>query len=178
MLTRGIPPAFRDGVFLYTPSTVIISVPSLYQITQLRADGVHYLESAGTGPVALKVVPVKGAAFSGVTMDQIICAFLFPNTLLVNRTREIQTVSEASTRHLFQGFAATYSGVYIFPPMILSRDARSALLAALSHRNDQSKITIEMTRVELTNGDEDMYRYLGTRKKCRLRRSRRVVGGL
>ena len=33
--------------------------------TQLRTDGVHCRESAGTGPVVLKVVPATGAAFAG-----------------------------------------------------------------------------------------------------------------
>ena len=31
----------------------------------MRIDGVHSQESAGTGPVVLKVVPVTGAAFAG-----------------------------------------------------------------------------------------------------------------
>ena len=30
-------------------------------------------ESAGTGPVVLKVVPATGAAFSGITMDKLMC---------------------------------------------------------------------------------------------------------
>ena len=38
-------------------------------MTQLRTDGVHCLESAGTEPVNLKVVPM-------VTMVQLICASL------------------------------------------------------------------------------------------------------
>ena len=38
--------------------------------TQLRTDGVDCRESAGTGPVVLKVVPGKtGAAYSGILMD-------------------------------------------------------------------------------------------------------------
>ena len=54
----GIPPEFRGGVhlFIYNPHT-----PSgqsrVYWVTQLRTDGVHCRESAGTGPVNLKVVP-------------------------------------------------------------------------------------------------------------------------
>ena len=39
--------------------------PELYQATQLRTDGVHCRESAGTGPVVLKVILVLGAASSG-----------------------------------------------------------------------------------------------------------------
>ena len=34
----------------------------VYQVTQLRTEGVHYRESAGIGPVVLKVVRVTGAA--------------------------------------------------------------------------------------------------------------------
>ena len=49
----------------------------------MRTDGVHCRESAGSGPEALKAVPVTGAAFSGITMDQFLCASLFPHPLLV-----------------------------------------------------------------------------------------------
>ena len=41
---------------LFKPTYAIGSVPSLW-VTQLRIDGVHCQESAGTGPVNLKVVP-------------------------------------------------------------------------------------------------------------------------
>ena len=51
--------------------------------THLRTDGVHCRESAGTGPAALKVVPVTGAAILQVTMDQSInvrlCLFSHPS---------------------------------------------------------------------------------------------------
>ena len=36
----------------------------------------------GTGPVVLKVVPLTGAAFSGITIDQLLCAFIFPHSLV------------------------------------------------------------------------------------------------
>ena len=49
------------------------------RVTQLRTDGVHCRESAGTGPIVLKVVPVTGAAILQVTMDQLMCASLFPH---------------------------------------------------------------------------------------------------
>ena len=39
------------------PPYAIGSVPSLSDHAILRTDGVHYRESAGTGPVNLKVVP-------------------------------------------------------------------------------------------------------------------------
>ena len=54
-----------------------------YRVTHLRTDGVHCRESAGTGPVDLKVVPVMGSAILQVTMDQIIFASLFPHPLLL-----------------------------------------------------------------------------------------------
>ena len=58
VLTYGIPPELRGGVYLviynrHTPS----GQSRVYRVTQLRTDGVHCRESAGTGPVNLKVVP-------------------------------------------------------------------------------------------------------------------------
>ena len=56
VLTYGIPPEFRCGVHLWnrhTPS----GQSRVYGLTQLRNDGVQCRESAGTGPVNLKVVP-------------------------------------------------------------------------------------------------------------------------
>ena len=58
---------------LLIPSTATGSVPSSYQVTQLFIDGLHCRESASTGPVVLKVVPVTGAAFLGITMDHFLC---------------------------------------------------------------------------------------------------------
>ena len=55
----------------------------VYWVVQLRTDGVHCRESAGTGPVVLKSVPVTGAAILQVTMDQLMCTSLFPHPLLV-----------------------------------------------------------------------------------------------
>ena len=85
VLTRGIPPAFRGGVIVHL---FIRRPPSyksrVYQVTQLRTDGIHCRGSAGTGPVVLKVVRVKGAAFSGVTtVDQLMCASLVPHPQLI-----------------------------------------------------------------------------------------------
>ena len=54
VLTHEIPPAFRNGVHIYRhpPS----GQPIVDRVTQLRIDGVHCRESAGTGPpVVLKV---------------------------------------------------------------------------------------------------------------------------
>ena len=48
---------------------------------QLRTDSVYCRESAGTGPVVLKVVPATGVAFAAITMDELMCASLFPHPL-------------------------------------------------------------------------------------------------
>ena len=48
--------------YLFKPSYAIGSVPSLPGHSQMRTDGVHRRESAGTGPVVIKVVPVTDAA--------------------------------------------------------------------------------------------------------------------
>ena len=48
------------------------------RVTQLRTDGVHCRESAGTAPpVVLKVVSVTGVTIFQVTMDQSMCVSLF-----------------------------------------------------------------------------------------------------
>ena len=57
-LHYGSPPEFRGGVHLFiynrhTPS----GQSQVYRVMQLRTDGVHCRESAGTGPVNLTVVP-------------------------------------------------------------------------------------------------------------------------
>ena len=49
VLTHGVPPAFREGVHLYSQSPS--GQPRVYRVTQLRTDGVHCRESAGAGPV-------------------------------------------------------------------------------------------------------------------------------
>ena len=58
VVTYGIPPEFRGGVHLFILNRHTPSGQSrVYRVTQLRTDGVHCRESAGTGPVNLKVVP-------------------------------------------------------------------------------------------------------------------------
>ena len=76
MLSHGITPVSRNGVHIF-PS----GQSRYHQVTQLRTDDVHCGESAGTGPVVLKVVPVTGAIFSGFIMDQLICTSLCPHQL-------------------------------------------------------------------------------------------------
>ena len=50
----------------------------VYPVEQLRIDGIHCQESAGTGPVVLKEVPVTGAAFASPWTSY--CASLFSHT--------------------------------------------------------------------------------------------------
>ena len=51
-------PEFRGGVYLFIKNRHTPSGHSrVYRVTQFRTDGVHCRESAGTGPVNLKLVP-------------------------------------------------------------------------------------------------------------------------
>ena len=79
VLTHGIPPEFRGGVHSFIKTAI------RHGVTQLRTDGVHCRESAGTGPVNLNVVPVTDAAILQVTMDQLLVdmRLSFPHPLLV-----------------------------------------------------------------------------------------------
>ena len=66
VLTPQIPPEFRGGVhLLILNSHTPLDQSRVYRVTQMRTDGVHCRESAGTKPVVLKVVPVTDAAFAG-----------------------------------------------------------------------------------------------------------------
>ena len=83
---RGSSRAPRRRPFIYylnrhtTPS----GQSRVYRVTHLRTDGVHCRESAGTGPVNLKVVPNGRVLPWQVTIDQLICAWLsFPHPLLL-----------------------------------------------------------------------------------------------
>ena len=66
----GDSPAFRDGVIVHLYHQPPSGRSLVYKVTQLRTDVVHCRESAGTGPVVLKVLRVTGAVFSGIPMDQ------------------------------------------------------------------------------------------------------------
>ena len=77
VLTYGIPTEFRGGIHTFilnrhTPS----GQTRVYRVTRFRTDGVHCRESAGTGPVNLKVVSRMGAALPG----------LFPTPTIVDDT--------------------------------------------------------------------------------------------
>ena len=58
MLSYGVPLEFGGGVHLFIHNHhTLLGQSRVYRVTQLRTDGVHCRESAGTGPVNLKVVP-------------------------------------------------------------------------------------------------------------------------
>ena len=58
VLTYGISLEFRDGVHLFIQNRHTPSGQSrVYRVTQLRTDGVHCRQFAGTGAVNLKMVP-------------------------------------------------------------------------------------------------------------------------
>ena len=81
VLTEFLPFSAAASICLYrhTPS----GQSRVYRVTQWRTDGVHSRESAGAGQVVLKVVPVTGAAFAGLTMGQLMYASRFPHPLLI-----------------------------------------------------------------------------------------------
>ena len=76
-LGKVFPVSAAASIYLHrhTPS----DQSRVYGVTQLRTEGDHCREPAGTAPVVLKVIPVTGAAYSGITMDQLMCASLFPH---------------------------------------------------------------------------------------------------
>ena len=77
VLPYGIPPEFRGGVHLFISNIYAPSGQSrVCRVKQWRTDGVHCRESAGTGPVNLKVVPNERGLPWQVTMDRLICASL------------------------------------------------------------------------------------------------------
>ena len=69
----------RRRPLIYLNHHALSGQSRVYRVTQLRVNGVHCRESAGTGSVGLKVVPVTGATTLQVTMDQLMCASLFPH---------------------------------------------------------------------------------------------------
>ena len=56
-LTGFLPISTAASIYLFKPPYAIGSVPSLLRYAQLRTDGVHCRESAGTEPVSPWVVP-------------------------------------------------------------------------------------------------------------------------
>ena len=84
VLTYGIPPAFRGGVIvhLFIPPTAIGSVSSLpgHAIAYRWRSLPRVRRHSASSPQGI-VVPVAGAAFSGVSPWTIECAPLFSHTL-------------------------------------------------------------------------------------------------
>ena len=76
-------PRRRPFIFLnrHTPS----AQSRVYRVTPLRTDGVHCRESAGTGPVNLKVVPNECASLAG-HHGPINVRISFPHPLLLVRS--------------------------------------------------------------------------------------------
>ena len=80
----------------------------VYQATQLLADGVHCRESAGTGPVVLKVVPVTGAAFLGVNMDQSICVCVCVSSHSFWTSSSLDVPAGVTQEKVTQDFSSTF----------------------------------------------------------------------
>ena len=69
---------YRQPPFSATASIYLYRQPPsgqsrIHQVVQLRTDGVHGRESAGIGPIVLKVVRVSGDTFSDITIDRFLC---------------------------------------------------------------------------------------------------------
>ena len=91
LLKGFLPLSATASIFLYCQPPPDQS--RVYQVKQLRTDGVHCRESVGARLVVVEVVPVTGSAFSGIAMDQFLCASRSSHPLLVQSTFVIrQTV--------------------------------------------------------------------------------------
>ena len=53
---------------MYLYRKLLLGKSRVCWVMQLRMDGIHFRESAGTGPVLIIVVPVTGAFFSGTVL--------------------------------------------------------------------------------------------------------------
>ena len=82
MLTYGIPPDIRSGVHLFFLLSYAIGLVPRLSGHALGTDGGHCRESAGTGPVDLKAVPLTGAELAG-HHGPINMRLSFPHPLLV-----------------------------------------------------------------------------------------------
>ena len=89
MLTYGIPPDFRGG----RPSNYLNRQTSsgqsrVYQVLQLRTDGVHCRESGCKGPVNLKIVPaVTGDVFASPWTNSYAPLFPTPTAKILASTK-------------------------------------------------------------------------------------------
>ena len=75
----------RQHPFIYLNDHMPSGQSRVYRVTQLRTVGIHCRESAGTGPVVLKVVPVTGAALGGHNeqINNVRLSFPTPTILLL-----------------------------------------------------------------------------------------------
>ena len=72
--SRESSPFPRRRPFIYLNHHTPSGQSRVYRVTQLLTDGVHCRESAGTGSVVLKVLPVTGGAFAQVARTCILRA--------------------------------------------------------------------------------------------------------
>ena len=112
MLTHGIPPDYCGGVhlFIYLNHHTPSGQPRVDRFTQLRTGGVHCRESAGTGPVVLKLVPVTSAAFAG-RHGPINVRLPFPTSTIGMKWAYAATLSVLPTRvrgTFYEGFNVVY----------------------------------------------------------------------
>ena len=74
----------RPRPFIYLNHHTPSGQSRVYRVTQLRTDGIHCRESAGTGPVVVKVVPVTSAALAGHHGPINMCLFFPTPTIGLN----------------------------------------------------------------------------------------------
>ena len=78
--SRALPRSMRRPFITYLYRQPPSGQSRVYHITQKRTDDVHCRESAGTGPVVFKVIPVTDAAFLQVSSRTNFCAPPFCHT--------------------------------------------------------------------------------------------------
>ena len=74
--------------------------------TQVRTDGVHCRESAATGPVVFKVVPVMGAAWQVGHHGPLGMRLSFPHPLQYQVSSMLKVLSEAEKIVAFVGLTS------------------------------------------------------------------------
>ena len=106
------------------------------RVTQLRTDGVHCRESAGTGPVVLKEVRVTGAAFASPWTNYY-CAPLFPPTHYCYK------VSMFKSSRIYQNIitAVLFCGLVSPPDLCLYKCKESSVRGTMSSVACQSTIS-------------------------------------
>ena len=79
VLSHGLllPPLSATRASIYTVHRHRVINPEFIRSRHKRIDGVQRQESAGTGPVVLKMVRVTGAACSGIPENRFDMIFIF-----------------------------------------------------------------------------------------------------